>query len=1029
MATTTTQAQGLVLALFGASAGGHLTGLAAASSLESLAGDLSTSAGMILGKDLSSNTAFRDHVTSNLKLTGDALTAANAWLDGQLNAGAARGDTLAAAVNFLSTLTDTTSPFYASAQAFQATVTAAVAWSTGAGATEFGVTALRAQQGNVDVVAGQSFTLTTGVDAIVGTAGNDTLSGTIAASGETYSATDVIVDNSTKDSDTVTITSTVADTSDQLGAISNIENLNFVFNTLDDSELDAGSITGSNITVTQTKAGSTGSVVVNELVSKAAVVFGSGITTAQADYTATATTGGTSGATVNGGSATAITVSGINAGGVTVTAVTGSTVNLRGAGHSTKNVADDAATVNLGASVKIDVIDGAGTDVEILTVQGNGAATTALMQEDGIEKYFAAGAFDVTLSGNESVFDGETVTDIMTAGTSSVKISAATGNSDLSKVAVDVINIAADATASDVALTVASGANVKVTVNQTAAAVTDELTFVGKASTAETNEITVSFDNSTSTATEVLTPELTFTNFSTVNLVSVDKIHGATSTTATDITVDEDATLNISGTATVNIAAIAGSGIATLVDASALTKGLTIQTSEEFATVIGGSAADTFKLGADTEAYDLDAGAGNDTLSIADAGDYTGNTFVGFEVIKVNADADADDETVDVDSSLVSGTSLSIVTGKAGDTLNLVADSSVVDLSKLTLGTGVSVTLDTTDIADAAMTITGLAAAAMTITGGVGADSLTGGAGNDTINGGAGADVISGGKGTNTLIGGSGNDTITGGSSADDITGGTGADTLTGGAGVDTFNYLVGVTAVAGTDETVAIKVDGTAADADGTVIINIDGQAVSVDFEGADTEAEVATAVSAAINLAKIDGITASVKTDTVTITVDSDVFTENVPDISTLDNDADLTFVATVSGDYDAPVAAVTSTSKVATPDTITDYDGDTLSFSIDLAIADDVDGTSTKADIADGIATFETSGATSVTEKITAINLALAAGDLGDVVAFEHGSDSYVYVFDDDADASNDVLIKITGVAVTELTVADNELTLVL
>ena len=134
MAITTTQAQGLVLALFGASAGGHLTGLAAASNLNTLAGDLSTSAGLILGKDLSSNTAFRDHVTANLKLSGDALTAANAWLDGQLNAGAARGDIIATAVTFLSTLTDTTSPFYASAQAFQSTVTAAVAWSTGAGA-------------------------------------------------------------------------------------------------------------------------------------------------------------------------------------------------------------------------------------------------------------------------------------------------------------------------------------------------------------------------------------------------------------------------------------------------------------------------------------------------------------------------------------------------------------------------------------------------------------------------------------------------------------------------------------------------------------------------------------------------------------------------------------------------------------------------------------------------------------------------------------------------------------------------------
>lgn len=221
MAITTTQAQGLVLALFGASAGGHLTGLAAASNLNTLAGDLSTSAGLILGKDLSSNTAFRDHVTANLKLSGDALTAANAWLDGQLNAGAARGDIIATAVTFLSTLTDTTSPFYASAQAFQTTVTAAVAWSTGAGATQFGVSALRAQQGNVDVVAGSTFTLTVNTDVISGTAGNDTISGTTSRLG----SADVLIDTNAADNDSLTMTAMSAN----VGAtvIAGIENLNF----------------------------------------------------------------------------------------------------------------------------------------------------------------------------------------------------------------------------------------------------------------------------------------------------------------------------------------------------------------------------------------------------------------------------------------------------------------------------------------------------------------------------------------------------------------------------------------------------------------------------------------------------------------------------------------------------------------------------------------------------------------------------------------------------------------------------------
>ena len=153
MAITANQAQGLVLALFGASAGGHLTSLSSgAASVSGLAADLATSAGLILGKDLSANATFRDFVLStNLKLTGAALTAAQTWMDGEFTKGTSRGDILATAVTYLEGLTDTSSVFYAAASSYRDTVTAAVTWSQGAGASTFGVSALRAQQGNTDV--------------------------------------------------------------------------------------------------------------------------------------------------------------------------------------------------------------------------------------------------------------------------------------------------------------------------------------------------------------------------------------------------------------------------------------------------------------------------------------------------------------------------------------------------------------------------------------------------------------------------------------------------------------------------------------------------------------------------------------------------------------------------------------------------------------------------------------------------------------------------------------------------------------
>jgi len=895
-------------------------------------------------------------------------------------------------------------------------VTAAVAWSTGAGATEFGVSALRAQQGNVDVVPGQSFTLTTGVDAIVGTAGNDTITGTVAASGETFSATDVVIDSSSTDNDTFTITSTVADTTGEIGTISGIENLKVEFNTLAAATLDAGSITDSSITVSQVKPGAVGTVSVTELVGATNVTFGSGVTTASAAYTISSAKAGSAGASVNGGSATTVTVTGLDNNGGVVTAAATATVNLVGAGHSTKNVADDAATVVAGSTVTIDANGDAGNQVENLTVKGNGAATTATISGDGVEKYYVAGEYSVTLSGDEAVFDGETVTDQLTAGVSTVKITTA-DDSDLSKVAVDVINIAADAVKADAALTVASGANFVISASQNADNAADELTFVGKASTAETNSVTVTFDHSTATTTAVTTPELIFSDIATINLVTVDKLYGANDTTATVVTVDDEAVINISGSATAMIEAHADSGIATLVDASNLTKGLTITTSEAFATVIGGTAADTMKVSDDTVDYDLSAGAGNDTLYFTASGDFTGQTFDGFEVVKL-----AEDAEVDVDGSLLSGTSMSVVTAAGAGTVNVIADDTTIDLSRLALGDDVTVVLDTSNFTDEDLTITGLASAEQELNGADGDDLITGGSGVDTINGGKGNDTINGGKGANVLDGGAGNDVIVGGSGVDEITGGSGADTLTGGAGVDTFYQTLGVTGVDAETYSVDLTVGGTAA-ADGNVIIAIDGINYVVAITEDDTAADIATAIATELDGA-VDGLVATAEDDVVTI------------EFSAADYDGDRAVTA-LSTDDDATVEladetndgteAVTATSKVASYDTITDYDGDTITFDAEVTVSADVDGTADKADIADGIATFETSGATSLTEKIAAIEEALADADAYTLVAFEHGTDSFVYVSDADADAHNELLIKITGLAVDEVTVDVTDLTL--
>ncbi len=94
-----------------------------------------------------------------------------------------------------------------------------------------------------------------------------------------------------------------------------------------------------------------------------------------------------------------------------------------------------------------------------------------------------------------------------------------------------------------------------------------------------------------------------------------------------------------------------------------------------------------------------------------------------------------------------------------------------------------------------------------TITGDAGADSINGGddddllfgnAGNDTIDGGTGDDVLDGGDDNDKLLGSDGNDSIRGGNGNDTLSGGNGADLLTGSAGNDSLSGDAGMDTLLG---------------------------------------------------------------------------------------------------------------------------------------------------------------------------------------------------------------------------------------
>jgi Ca2+-binding RTX toxin-like protein len=837
MAITTSQAQGVVLALFGASAGGHLTSLAAASNLSTLAGDLSTSAGLILGKNLSSNTAFRDHITSNLKLTGDSLTAANAWLDGQLNAGAARGDIVATAVDFLSTLTDTTSPFYASAQAFQTTVTAAVAWSAGAGATTFGVSALRANQGNVEVVAGGNFVLTTSTDAVFGTAGNDT----ITASTSTLADADVIADSNASDSDVMNITATNdIDLTDS--TIVGIESVNFNVDAFETAaatgttfDADLGGVSASNISIDVVKAGSRISAVDLDEVRSGTITLSSEILTAtitgnnnanivvNSNVAATAafalTEDGvnTNNLTVNGTGD--VTLTNVDADGtVTVTAADDITVTdadlattlvLNSGGQIEVTTANAATSLTLTAVEDADVAGATGATTVTVSALGTTAQTT-LAADKQVSTITATAATTLNASGNGGAveinavgstalktfnFSGDHNVEIQVSaasidalasdkvsgedtgtGTSKLTLNTGAGNANVSGlVNVNVVELAINnATRS---LTVASGQTVQISVDQGAGT----STITSAQATAALNSVNVVISDDAATTDTIDLDAEAFTNIKTVNVSLLDNLATATSltgATTTDFVFTGSKTLTIAGNTT-----------AAKIDASALTGVVTADlTGGAFvSTLSSGSAADAITVTAARTSgnFTINTGAGADVINMVDAGAVI-DGGEGDDTVRFAASADLSGQTLgltnvevlDIDGGVDTANDF-VIDGSqlTGKTLNVTASGGTANANTLT----VTVTDAVTDLSglviDATTMATTITANAYTA---VVAATVTGTNDADTITG-------NGGKAF-TANGGSGNDTITGGAVADTLNGDAGDDTLNGAAGADTLN-------------------------------------------------------------------------------------------------------------------------------------------------------------------------------------------------------------------------------------------------
>jgi len=762
--------------------------------------------------------------------TSAALTAADGTIYANVGAAYTAGNTLTTAT---AAANATTAALTGADGTVHATVDAAITSNDAAvqtahetslltGTSFTSVADLITSYNALNAPAATSAALTTAADSLVGTAGaNDTFT----ATNLTLTAGDVIVDSSSTDSDTLTVTvanSTVA-AGTTTSTMSGIENVIFNFNSVATPTATVTAMGSGTVTINQASTAAAATVT---SAGNVTVVGGTGVTglltvnqtaasalTVQAgNATTVTTTGGTTGSTTITGAATNIDTT-VTTANVTTSAAAG-TIDLNNVG------AADVATVSAGATTTL-----TSTGIETLSLSGNGVASVITM--DGNANGTATnliGSQDLTVAytqggGAVSAISSGTVTNTNT-GNSTIRVTLAAGAGETevytsipTTVTLDLIGTA---NAGD-SVSVSNGAVVTAGADTTA-----DLAITLPAATAATNVLNL-------TANQDQTAGITVANAKTVNLVSAaDTGTGA----------DADGTMSlvalVTGTANVVVTGsspltLTAASTANKIDASALTGVLTVATTvANTATITGGTGNDVFTLVNDA-AGTWNGGAGTDTL-IGPAGVWglQAATISNFEII--NADSAAS-TVLDFLASQLNGSTMTIVADNGNATAiqvddALAMDSQTLDLSGLVFDTSTGNMAAAAVVVDASQQSGSLSANAnMTITGTAQADTITG---ND-------------GTGVNTISSGAGADIIVGGAGADIITTGAGADIITGGDGADVIALADGATAAVD----IVILTNALTSDTITGFTVGAGGDDLTVDLSGPETISKSVTGVT----------------------------------------------------------------------------------------------------------------------------------------------------------------------------------------
>lgn len=592
------------------------------------------------------------------------------------------------------------------------------------------------------VAAGQSFSLSGSTDTLLLTAGNDTVVG----GANTLATGDVILDASTTDNDTATLTVNAA----AAPTISNVENVTLNF----------GLISG-----TTTLSAVTGAKVITLGSADASVV------TATVDGVKTGNT---------------FDISNLVS---TVTLATSSTLDNT-----------EAATLKLNGN-SVTLTNTNTSDIDVLTLNSTGAANTVTLFDTA--DLFSLAGEKIIATGDKNLTIKSAATDHSTGLASATIEKSMTGGATLTVQLFGALNDATSINLSKIAADkFVVGTTDAVKANLTLASGT---TLKASASLTHANDATVLSSTSAGTITFNPTADqdsntLNFNNFATVNVNVTDTV------TINQLTLGEAATLN---PALLNITGTDSAPTLTLtkVDAKVINASTYVGSTEitnnyAGASITGGSGVDTINSG-DVSGVTINGGAGNDVITAdvlatkaitinGDAGNDKITTGVATTTSTYNGGVGDDTFT----AAAINTTVGNFVGGDGTDTLKLTLGGVGVpnDVSTNTF------TLSSIEVIDTTAATTNLVTFAAPQLSGQVINFVTDAGGKVAIAAPAAAATIDL-SGINhtvmtsfTINGSTGADIIKGTKAADVIIGNTGADTLTGGSGADSFVFEVNST-------------------------------------------------------------------------------------------------------------------------------------------------------------------------------------------------------------------------------------------